>query len=155
MKNAPGTLYDYLQSVQSYIAPPITVIFLLGILSKRVTASGAMATLWIGMAIGLFRLTLDTITTFTGQVFEGFLGSVAAIPFSHFAIVIFLICLVVHAVVSMMGTKPSEAQLAGLTFGTLSQADKDANKMSYGWPDIVASIFVIAVIIGILLYFTG
>jgi SSS family solute:Na+ symporter len=34
MKNAPGTLYDYLQSVQSYIAPPITVIFLLGISLK-------------------------------------------------------------------------------------------------------------------------
>ena len=47
MKNAPGTLYDYLQSVQSYIAPPITVIFLLGIFYKRINATGALATLYV------------------------------------------------------------------------------------------------------------
>ncbi len=155
MKNAPGTLYDYLQSVQSYIAPPITVIFLLGIISKRMNANGAMATLYIGIGIGLFRLTLDTITTFTGQTFTGFLGSVAAIPFSHFAIVIFVICLLIHVVVSSLGKRPSEAQLAGLTFATLSKEDKAANKLSYGLPDILASVFVVAVIIGILIYFTG
>jgi len=118
-------------------------------------AAGAMATLYIGIAIGLFRLSLDTITTFTGKTFSGFLGSVAAIPFSHFAIVIFVICLAIHVTVSLLGSKPSEAQLAGLTFETLSKEDKTANKLSYGWRDIIASVFVVTVIIAILFYFTG
>ena len=91
MKNAPGTLYDYLQSVQSYIAPPITVIFLLGILDKRMNAKGALATLYVGLLIGLFRLTLDTISTFQGTKFDGLLGSIASIPFSHFCIVFIII----------------------------------------------------------------
>jgi SSS family solute:Na+ symporter len=155
MKNAPGTLYDYLQSVQSYIAPPITVIFLLGIFSKRINATGALATLYIGLAIGLFRLTLDTITTFKGTQFTGFLGEVAAIPFSHFAIVIFVICVGILVVVSLLTEKPSEAQLAGLTFGTLSDENKATSRNSYNWVDILASALIIVIIIGILAYFTG
>ncbi len=155
MKNAPGTLYDYLQSVQSYIAPPVTVIFLLGIFHKRMNSKGALATLYVGLAIGLFRLTLDTITTFQGTKFTGLLGSIAAIPFSHFAIVIFVICVGVMIVVSLATERPSEAQLAGLTFGTLSEEDKAQSRASYTWADIAASIFVVVVIIGILTYFTG
>jgi SSS family solute:Na+ symporter len=155
MKNAPGTLYDYLQSVQSYIAPPITVIFLLGIFYKRINAKGAMATLYIGLAIGIFRLVLDTITTFNGTQFTGFVGQIAAIPFSHFAIVIFVICVGVILIVSFMTEKPSEAQLAGLTFGTLSPEQKTNTRNSYGLPDIIASVFIIVIIIAILTYFTG
>ena len=36
MANISGVLYEYLQKVQSYIAPPITAIFLLGIFYKRI-----------------------------------------------------------------------------------------------------------------------
>ncbi len=155
MKNAPGTLYDYLQSVQSYISPPITVIFLLGIFYKRMNAKGALWTLYLGFAIGLFRLTLDTVTTFQGTEFTGLLGQIAAIPFSHFCILIFFICVFVLVGVSLATERPSETQLAGLTFGTLSQAQKEESRASYGWVDIVASGLIILMIIGILLYFRG
>jgi SSS family solute:Na+ symporter len=114
-----------------------------------------MATLYVGLGIGMFRLILDTITTFKGTQFEGFLGQIAAIPFSHFAILIFVICVGVILVVSLLTEKPSETQLAGLTFGTLSAEQKANTKNSYGLPDIVASVFIIGVIIAILTYFTG
>ncbi len=156
MKNAPGTLYDYLQSVQSYIAPPITVIFLLGIFYKRLNAKGAMATLYVGLVIGLFRLTLDTIKTFNeGTEFTGILGSISAIPFSHFAILIFVVCVIVLVGVSLMTEKPMESKLSGLTFGTLTPEHKAESRKNYNWADILASAFIIIVIIGILIYFTG
>ena len=44
-----GVLYQYLQSVQSYIAPPITAVFLLGILWKRVNSKAAIVTLFSGL----------------------------------------------------------------------------------------------------------
>ena len=47
-----GVLYQYLQSVQSYIAPPIATVFLLAILWKRTNAQGAIATLFFGLVIG-------------------------------------------------------------------------------------------------------
>ena len=58
MQNISGVLYEYLQSVQSYIAPPITAVFLLGIFFKRINARGAMATLVSGLVIAVIRLTL-------------------------------------------------------------------------------------------------
>ena len=53
-------LYDYLQGVQSYLAPPIFVVFFLGVFSKRLNAKGCLATLIIGFSLGLFRLAIDT-----------------------------------------------------------------------------------------------
>ena len=38
-----GGLYQYLQSVQGYLAPPITAVFLLGLFCKRINARGAFA----------------------------------------------------------------------------------------------------------------
>ncbi len=156
MKNAPGTLYDYLQSVQSYIAPPITAVFLLGILSKRINAKGAMATLYIGFGIGLFRLILDTIVTFNpGHEFSGVLGDIIAIPFSHFAIVIFVISLCILVGVSLSSAKPSAQQVEGLALGTLTAEQKAEVKNSYSWVDIVTSVLIVVIITAIMLYFTG
>ena len=59
MQNISGVLYEYLQSVQSYIAPPITAVFLLGIFFKRINSQGAMATLIAGISVAVIRLTLE------------------------------------------------------------------------------------------------
>ncbi|UGU14522.1 sodium:solute symporter [Sinomicrobium kalidii] len=156
MKNAPGTLYDYLQSVQSYIAPPITAVFLLGILSKRINARGALTTLYVGFGIGLFRLILDTIVTFNpGHEFTGILGDIIAIPFSHFAIVIFVISLCILVGVSLSSAKPSAKQVEGLALGTLTEEQKADVKNSYSWVDIVSSGLIVVIITAIMLYFTG
>lgn len=156
MKNAPGTLYDYLQSVQSYIAPPITAVFLLGIFFKRINSQGAMATLIGGFGIGLIRLTLDTIKTFNPTTsYTGIWKSIQDIPFSHFAIVMFVICVGILILVSLLTKRPSEKQLAGLTFGTLSAEQIESNQNSYNKWDVIASIGIIAIIIVILSYFTG
>ncbi|MGS2738703.1 sodium:solute symporter [Sinomicrobium sp. M5D2P17] len=156
MKNAPGTLYDYLQSVQSYIAPPITAVFLLGILSKRINAKGAMATLYIGFGIGLFRLILDTVVTFNpGHEFSGVLGDIIAIPFSHFAIVIFVISICILVGVSLSSAKPSAEQVEGLALGTLTAEQKAEVKNSYSWVDVVASVLIVVIITAIMVYFTG
>jgi solute:Na+ symporter, SSS family len=48
-------LYDYLQGVQAYLAPPIFVVFFLGIFWKRLNAPGCLAALIVGFAMGLFR----------------------------------------------------------------------------------------------------
>src|SRR5690625_7374660 len=51
MANISGVLYEYLQSVQSYIAPPITAVFLLGIFFRRINSAGALATLLFGFLV--------------------------------------------------------------------------------------------------------
>ncbi|TKC33942.1 hypothetical protein EI555_009795 [Monodon monoceros] len=54
-----GQLFDYIQSVTSYLAPPITALFLLAIFCKRVTEPGAFWGLIFGLAVGLLRMTLE------------------------------------------------------------------------------------------------
>ena len=53
-------LYDYLQGVQAYLAPPIFVVFFLGVFFRRLNAKGCLAALVVGFAMGLFRLAVDT-----------------------------------------------------------------------------------------------
>ena len=53
-------LYDYLQGIQAYLAPPIFVVFFLGVFNKRLNAKGCLWALSVGFALGLFRLAIDT-----------------------------------------------------------------------------------------------
>ena len=53
-------LYDYLQGVQGYLAPPIFMVFFLGVFMKRLNAKGCLAALIVGFVLGLFRLAVDT-----------------------------------------------------------------------------------------------
>src|SRR5881409_4148796 len=53
-------LYDYLQGVQGYLAPPIFAVFFLGVSFKRLNAKGCLAALIVGFLLGAFRLSVDT-----------------------------------------------------------------------------------------------
>jgi SSS family solute:Na+ symporter len=52
-------LYNYLQSVQSYMAPPISAVFLLGVFFKRLNAQGAYISMVIGFIVGMSKLALQ------------------------------------------------------------------------------------------------
>ena len=51
-------LYEYLQSVQSLIAPGIAAVFLLGLCSKRITPTAGFVGLVSGFVLGMIRLVL-------------------------------------------------------------------------------------------------
>ncbi|MGE5806816.1 MAG: sodium:solute symporter family transporter, partial [Ignavibacteria bacterium] len=62
VKGATG-LYNYLQSVQGYLAPPIFVVFFFGVFWKRLNAKGCLWAMIIGFVVGLFRMLVDTPVT--------------------------------------------------------------------------------------------
>src|ERR1700675_2088895 len=59
IKNAHG-LYNYLQAVQGYLAPPIFVVFFFGVFFKRLNEQGAFWAMLVGFALGIFRMLVDT-----------------------------------------------------------------------------------------------
>ncbi len=147
-----GVLYQYLQSVQSYIAPPITAVFLLAILSKRVNAQGAIATLFFGLIIGTLRIAAE-LSISNGD--SGFIYQFATINFAHMAIFMFLACVAVCLVVSYITSPPDLVRIQGLAFGTLSANQRAEGKASFGKVDLAVSVILVVIIVFILTYFTG
>ncbi|MEX0720469.1 MAG: sodium:solute symporter [Balneolaceae bacterium] len=150
-------LYDYLQGVQSYLAPPIFVVFFLGIFNKRLNKQGALWALFIGFALGVFRLAVDTpVTLIDGFSYaEGsFLWVINHIFFQYYSMFIFAVSVGVMFLVSYMTEAPSYKKISGLTYGTLSDEDRRKSKESYTWVDTTLSILLVVVIGFIYIYFS-
>ena len=151
-------LYDYLQSVQGYLAPPIFVVFFFGVFMKRLNAQGCLAALGVGFAMGLLRLAIDTPVALT----EGFayqegsiLWIINNIFFQYYSLLIFLVCAVVMVGVSYATPAPDYQKISGLTFGTMTSEDKASNKASYTTSDVVWSAVVCVLILAAYIYFSG
>jgi SSS family solute:Na+ symporter len=123
MKLISGQLYQYLQSVQAYISPPIAAVFLIGVFWKRVNSQGAIAALITGFVLGMARLVLELNRASLG---DGFLGWYSGINFLHFAIFLFVICAAVLVLVSLGTPAPAAGQVAGLTLQTTQAAPSRA-----------------------------
>ena len=153
-----GVMYQYLQNVQSYIAPPVTAVFLLGILWKRVNATGAITTLMAGLFLLILRLGSEIYyqpQLAAGETVSGFLFGFASVNFAHMAIFMFIFSVILCITVSLATTAPVYENIKGLSFGTLTAEDRAENKKSYDTIDVVLSVLLVVIVIGILLYFTG
>src|SRR5437868_4049109 len=123
VKNAKG-LYEYLQSVQGYLAPPIFVVFFFGVFWKRLNAKGCLAAMVVGFIIGIFRMLVDTPVTMKLKGFEGgypsgsFLWICNNINFQYFSVLITIVSAVVMVVVSYLTGALSGDRIGGLTFAT-------------------------------------
>ena len=160
VKGAHG-LYGYLQAVQGYLAPPIFVVFFLGVFWKRLNAQGCLWAMLVGFVLGMFRMLVDTPVTIGLGGFEhgyapgSFLWIVNNINFQYFSILITLVSAVVMVGVSYLTAVPDYARFGGLTFGTASAQDKADTRASWGWHEVAASCVVLAAIIGAYIYFNG
>ncbi len=151
-------LYDYLQGIQAYLAPPIFVVFFFGIFFKRLNAKGCLATLITGFVMGLFRLAVDTpvklSTTFHYEQ-GSFLWVVNNIFFQYYSLLITVVCMVVFVLVSYTSKAPDYARISGLTFSTMTIEDKKASRSTWTVSDVILSVLLVVVIIALYLYFTG
>lgn len=160
IKGAHG-LYDYLQSVQGYLAPPIFVVFFFGVFSKRLNAQGCLWAMIVGFVVGVFRMLVDTPVTMKLKGFENgydqgsFLWIVNNINFQYFSILITIISAIVMVAVSYATAEPEYKKISGLTFGTASEADKAKTRASWGTVEVLSSAVVMVCIVSAYVYFTG
>ncbi|MCC6142670.1 MAG: sodium/solute symporter, partial [Candidatus Hydrogenedentes bacterium] len=151
-------LYDYLQGVQAYLAPPIFVVFFLGIFWKRLNGAGCIAALIIGFIMGLARLIIDTpVKLSPGFAYtEGsLLWIVNNTFFQYYSMLILAVCSVVMIAVSYATREPDYSRLEGLTFGTVTAEHREASRRSWSAVDVIASGAVLAAILAAYLYFRG
>ena len=152
-----GVMYQYLQNVQSYIAPPVTAVFLLGILWKRVNSTAAITTLFFGLILLVLRLGTEIYfqpEIANGSIVPGFLFAFAKVNFSVMAIYMFFFSVILCVSVSLMTSEPDYQKIKGLSFGTLTRENKEDFKNSYSNVDIGLSILLVFIVISILIYFS-
>jgi SSS family solute:Na+ symporter len=160
IKGANG-LYTYLQSVQGYLAPPIFVVFFLGVFFKRMNAQGALWAMIVGFALGIFRMVIDTPITMGLAGFEkGYTeGSlfwvVNNIYFQYFSVLITIVSAIVMIVVSHVTAEPNYTRIQSLTFETTTAEDRRRTRASWGRKEVAASAVVLVCILGGYLYFRG
>jgi SSS family solute:Na+ symporter len=160
IKGSKG-LYFYLQAMQGYLAPPIFVVFFLGVFFKRLNSKGCLAALIVGFVLGIFRLLVDTPVTLGLKGYEqgypqgSFLWIINNIYFQYFSILILIICIIVMVGVSYMTEEPDEEKIKGLTFATTTEEQRRATRESWNKWDVIASLVVIIIIIAAYLYFRG
>jgi SSS family solute:Na+ symporter len=154
-------LYDYLQGVQGYLAPPIFVVFFFGVFMKRLNAKGCLSALIVGFLLGVLRLVVDTPVSLKLAGFEqGYpAGSlfwiINNIYFQYYSLFIFVVSAVVMIVVSHMTQAPSPAQITDLTYATMTEEHKIETRKSWNKLDVISSCIVLGLILLAYLYFTG
>jgi solute:Na+ symporter, SSS family len=149
-----GGLYQYLQSVQSYLAPPIAAVFLLGIFWRRINAKGAIWGLILGFVLGMLKITIQAIFGQGKVEHPVFLAAIGDFNFLYFAGVLFAVSILIIILVSLTAPPPADEQLKGLTFATRTAKEKEENRASWNWVDVVATIAVLGGVLAIYLYFS-
>nr|XP_006125486.1 sodium/glucose cotransporter 1 isoform X2 [Pelodiscus sinensis] len=101
-----GQLFDYIQSITSYLGPPIAATFLLAIFCKRVNEEGAFWGLVIGLLIGLSRMIAE-FAYGTGSCVSpsNCPKIICGVHYLYFAIILFGISSIIILGVSLV-TKP-------------------------------------------------
>ena len=155
IQNAKG-LYDYLQGVQGYLAPPIFVVFFCGVFHKRLNAKGCLTALLVGFGLGVFRLAVDTPVSLMGKEYtEGsFFWIVNHIYFQYYSMFITIVCVAVMYAVSYATKVPDSEQIKGLAFGTISAEEKALSRRSWSFLDVAGSVVLVLCIIAAYLYFS-
>ncbi|MCH8121745.1 MAG: sodium/solute symporter [Bacteroidetes bacterium] len=154
MAEGNSGLYNYLQNVQGFLAPPITAVFLLGLFNKRINANGAFWGMVIGFVLGMFKLTVQTLTQSGLLDPSTVLGAIGAFNGYYFAGILFLVAVTIIIAVSYATDPPPEEKIRGLTFSMISDHDRKENRDSWNWRDVAGSVIVLGLVLGVYLYFS-
>ena len=152
-----GGLYKYLQSVQGYLAPPITAVFLLGLFFKRINGKGAVAGLAIGFIAGMAKLTIQALTGGGEDAViqsPGWLVYIGNYNFLFATGWLMLISIVAIVGVSLLTAPPKYEQIVGLTYATATPEQKKERRESWGLVEVLITIVVLGLVLGLYLYFS-
>lgn len=103
------SLWEYLQLVLGFIAPPVVAVFILGLFWKRANGNGAFAALLAGLVFSAGFILNSTYD---------FIPAINQLHFLHKAPLLMLACMLVHIVVSVSTAPPSAEVVGSLTWNT-------------------------------------
>ncbi len=164
MKSLGSVLYEYLQNVQSLIAPAIAAVFVLGVFNRKITPKAGQWGLIIGALIGLVRLMLmifdpgshfDSVTQklITDPSLRHGIFLILDINWLHFCIGLFFFTMLLMVAISFFTPKATVEQLQGLTFFSQSPEQVKETRESWSAIDVITTIMVLGICVAFYLYF--
>ena len=106
-----GSLWEYLQKVLSYIAPPVAATFLVGLFWRRANGNGSIAALIAGFLISALMVVaaVMNVQAVNANVEPAaWVSFLEGIHFLHFTTYLFIFCALTVVVVSLMTAAPEE-----------------------------------------------
>ena len=107
-----------------------------------------------GFVMGMLKIIIQAIFGHGKVENPAFLAAIGDFNFLYFTGVLFVISVLVIIVASFTAPPPSEEQIKGLTYATISEKEKRENRASWNWVDILATIGVLSGVLGIYWYFS-
>lgn len=139
-----GSLYDYLQGIQSLLAPAMVAVFALGIFSKKISPKSGEVGMIVGFILGMVRLLTNIFTNSGKDVMTGGFWEYTTwfwqTNWLIFEIWLLVFIIVLMIVVSMFTPKPTAQQIDAITF---TGDYKELIKKSWNVWDVVASLGVV------------
>ena len=106
-----GTIFEAINKIPMTFAPAVTTVFVLGVLWKRGTKEGAMATLYLGSIIGITYFLIDLPSTgklfFNPSQLENYIGLISdpkmglGIPFMLVGPMLTVVCIIIYVITSL------------------------------------------------------
>ena len=154
MRSVGDVLYNYLQDVQSVLAPGIASAFLLGICWKRASAKGGMWGLLSGIIIGMTRLGAKVYYSNVPDAADNWFKAVFYdFNWLYFCGVMLVVCCLIVIVVSLFTEAPDEQKIQGLVFGTSTPEQREATRKSWNKWDVIHSVIILGITVAFYYYF--
>ncbi len=149
-----GGLYQYLQSVQGYLAPPITAVFFLGLFWKRINSAGATWGLAAGFVLGMIKLTIQAFFGKGKIESPTWLAAIGDFNFLYATGILFAASAVIIVVASLLTPPPPEEKIRGLTYGSIHQEAAEEIRASWDTANKVMAAVILLLVLGLYLYFS-
>ena len=141
-----SSIFEAINAIASELAPPITTVFLWGVLWKRGTKQAALVTLIFGFMMGISAFILDLPVFGTEKIITNRLG----IHFMMQAWWMFVICSLIFVTVSLLTPKPEAEKIEGLTWKSPRQIFAGKPGQGLSDPRLLAGLLFVLMVI---LYF--
>ncbi|KAG2455885.1 SC5AB protein, partial [Polypterus senegalus] len=114
-----GQLFIYIQSISSYLQPPVAIVFIAGCFWKRTNERGAFCALVLGLLAGCVRMVLDMVYPAPQCHEEDSRPAIVRnVHYLYFSVIVSAFTLVVVLVISLTSEPPSQQQMSRLTWFT-------------------------------------
>ncbi len=151
MQMIADVLYEYLQLVQSMIAPGIAVVFFLGVFSKRITPTAGFVGLVSGFVLGMLRLVLELCEGSLSP--DGLLFMLVDMNWLYYCSWLFAAVFIIVVVTSFFTKQADPEKISGLTYGSISAEQKAEIRASIDKWDIIHTVIIIGIIVAIYIRF--